>query len=486
MYLHPKTWSLIITATVLFCTTLFSVVFGFVETYSFFVGFMIGVFLLVHRRCLLGAFLVWTFCGEYIKTTISMPYMNYYDELLKSMIIVVMIADTAIRHPSKKNIQTVIRHYMALLFIVAVSAVINHTSAIRVIHFFYSYLFYGILFIYVCDLREGFCLETIYKWIYAYVVFQFLLNLGWLWGINPLPNRMRGTVDFSIGLVASCNGVAYMTLFFLGLSWISALYYKGKMRLVFVCLFIVTLAQLAMTLTFHAYPLALFILIVSYVLLKGTQGKNDRRKNFSSLLIVLVGVAILVISYLFVQQRVFAFSSTMISRRVDEMLYGPKIQVAKAILRYLTGAVSTFAFGAGPGNFASSIGVIYGAPLARQYVWIYYTSMTGYAELISGSITQIPTTGIGAMISELGILGAGAFFIFFLTPLFRVVRLLFAKAYTGGQLCFAVVYVPFVLAILILNFLSDFFRQDYLMAIIWALGAYIWLPLRQENADKLE
>ncbi len=409
------------------------------------------------------------------------------DKLMALLILAVVLMHVMKDRSDRRDLRIFNRLLFLFLGLSLAGAVINRVPPIQAIRFFLTYgtfipAFYAAYLFFRPDRDDA---KRALMVLFVVFGLQVVLNLGWLAGINPLPNppAQVSRVDFAIGTLGLCNVVAYLTaaLIFLLL----ALFHnfpEFKTKILVAAGGGVALLQLTLTFTFHVLPLMAVLLFVQ--VLYGVRRLRPKLAMLVLAVLVLGGF-----SYVKSDPRLsgtfgFPAEETLTAEtfkwRWDRMWRGSKGQAYYNIFVRARQDMPAWFLGAGPGNFASGIGVVHRSMLAEKHINYVYLTFSGRLEMVGGSITQHITTGFSAVYSEFGPLGLLLFFGLHGYAAWRVFRQFRRGAYRSPlRRALAEAFIPTMLLYLGLNLLSDFLNDTFLQVGVWVWAGLVWKPDRE-------
>jgi hypothetical protein len=454
------------------------------------VGFIGASFLGVKPRTFFWLFLVWAWISKLIEGIVS--FSQYTDELMSLLWIVVLGGGFAF-HRNQKPAAWFFRLMIGLFFICVASTLINGSSPKKAILFFFSYIFPIVSFYLVRNyLGSGKNIRLFVKVMAGVFLLQVVLNLGWLFKINPLPNNWLYTHDFAIGSMRSQTHVAYLCCFILISLMVAYFQFRSsRMRIGLVLVAIVVMGQFVMTYTMHAY---VFIGIGVGVYLLLFSGKRIWVLLPSSLFVI---IFLLFLSAQISSKEKFVATSGQnlreemrpenIQRRWDMMVSGPKGECyGDAFLRAPTEKPIRWFVGAGPGNFLSGIAMTKPpfSELTLRYLGKYFLTHSGSESLRGGSITSNVTSTPSVLMGELGVLGLFCYAGLYFMVVWIVLKNIHRGAYQDGlQLVLAKSFVCAVVMFVFMNLLVDLAQTDRFTVTLWAWAGFLIEPLKVEHAS---
>ncbi len=457
------------------------------------IGLVLGVFFLGHPPAILACYLLLAAVQPLLQMY-GFP-VGYLDELLVVFMIVLLGGQIALRGALPHQLKPFYVLTFAAMLVVGISLLVNQSPLIQAVHFVSTYFRFIPVFIlaYMYWNSSGKAYRLA-KASAVFIVVQLVLSAAWLLGINPLPNP-KSWYDAAIGTLASCAHVAYYAIGFIAvtLSWINSERNIGAaMRPIFWTF--VGVVLLLLTLTIHAYLLGVFLC--------GWWILRELRHRGASLLFlggIMAAAAVCVVLFFFSAQGFesnmrHSMSPSYLMKRAHQARYEPKGIVYENVLRHAPRDLKMPAVGAGPGNFASLVGVTYNAPLARKYVTYFFSSYSARVMMQSGSITVYPYAGLLSIYGDIGPIGVAVFYGFYLLAFVRIYRQLSEGAYREKwRLIAAHAFIPVCLVWMTISLVWDAFHIDYLCSMVWLLAAIAWTPSvgdqskdGEENGDVLQ
>ena len=323
--------------------------------------------------------------------------------------------------------------------------------------------------------------------IVIFMLIQFVLNITWHAGINPLRNH-SAQLDLSCGTYGNTAATAYITLalIFAGMAfWVSSRQYAGaKLRtLIFILLACI---QFIFTFTVHAYlliPIGLLVFVFFYPRAKGKgPGKIIYVLSLLSL-ITLILVPIMSNFSLNKQYRQLGGSSVEYGQKAwRSVWHGPKVDVIRRVIK--VARPIQLAVGMGPNSAVSYTGMLLNNPQTIRLIGEWYYTASGRKELSTGSIRESLFSGVVMLLSEIGITGLIIYMIFLTYPLFHIVRHVKFDNTISAERRFLIVFVVILLLTNIaIGIVWDVWRIRMLSIGIWLLLGRIWDPEDEENME---
>jgi hypothetical protein len=431
-------------------------------------GVMIAIMLIGSPKKLLLGCLLWGLIQRPITGFV------YGDEVLVLLLMLVLFFENTYLHERLESFRPIKKYIMFLLGIFCVSAAINHPPAKNVLMFTLGYLsFIPFFYLSLRHLNEDYAPMAV-KLTFWIFLFQLALNIGWAFGVNPLPNHSLGSDDFAQGSLRGCNLVAYFNIFYI---LILASLFKNKgfraRRGVVGFGLAVGMAAQYIAFTTHSYLLLLVGLGVQTVI-----GGKSASKIFGS--VVAAALAIILIAYID-----STFSGSMeqskltqegLLNRWEAMWGGPVGQIYEKTF-FGGDQAHRMLIGYGPGNALSGVGVSAVTPKAYEYLADIWLTFSGAQQLRGGSITQSTMNGLVTFYSEFGIFGVLAIVGIYVCMLGRIWRNYQKKLYQNMYAeTLAEAFIPWVIIFLLLCLTGDYFQEDFFLYGIWIIAAILWDP----------
>jgi len=456
------------------------VVAGPMAGWSIAIAGLTAILLLNKPSMLLLVYWSWCAVENLIEILYSPGIFRLFDEMLTGLMVVVCVGEYILNRRFDPVIRPMSRSLVAIALLFFVSAVVNNVKPLPAGHFASTYFsFYFVFFVAYFYLNEKHT-RSYLRLILALFFLQVALNAGWQLGLNPIPNFRWGTQDFAIGSFGSCDVVAYYTIFVMMFCF--PLYCAARnlfSKLCILALFGIAGLQLFITFTNHAYILLALALGLQFLMIK----KQTRLKIQAVIMLGALCLMVLALSASSLGRSYSMFgplealAPDNLALRFNAMISGPKGQIFRNVVFEAPQNAVMPIIGAGPGNFASSIGAQYRSVLAEQHVNYVFLDYSGRVQMIGSSISQVVTTGFIAIWSELGAIG---FVLFFGIHIFAVHRIY--DQYRKGlyrmpeRRILAEALVPVIPVYLLLNFMTDTFPLDLLTGGLWLCIAILWRP----------
>lgn len=455
------------------------VLLGPVPGWSLLIAGTWGAMLIGRPKLLLFIYWCWITVSFYVQAFVGNMLTIWGDEMMVGLMLGVLLTHhirARIRLPELKMAK---RALAGLTALIVLSAFANHVPKLLVFHFALQYMRFFLLLYYAYYFLSSKDLTTVLGTIIWLFILQVVLNLGWLLGINPLPNWMSGP-DFAIGTGLGANLVAYYSVAVICIM-IAYVRYSSRpwQKIAGVALLLTAFFQLYISFTFHAYLLC--GVCVALQLYLPPRPIHERVFQIGQAAVAAV-ILVVIASQLPAAESVKRFfHPDYLKFRWRNMVDGPKGQSYKNNFYYLPKEVPFFLIGAGAGNAGSMVGRMNRRPLADKYFnWVDLAvesrSLSG-----GGSIAGGPMTGILTLWSELGPLGLFLYWGLQVYAAVRIGRAVRRGKYTGRYKRILAEAFPSAMMMLVgLNFLADYSFLAFMNGGIWIWAACVWTP---EDSD---
>ena len=314
--------------------------------------------------------------------------------------------------------------------------------------------------------------------IIIFMLLQFVLNMAWHMGINPLRNR-SAAMDLSCGTYGNTAATAYITL----AAIVGGMCFRGASKKYLgagigtAILILLAVIQFIFTFTVHAY-LLIPVGVLVYVFLR-TQAKG---KNPGVIIYIL-----LVFSLAFLTLVPLVSRSSMNPRSMkiawggieygqkawNSVWRGPKVNVIRRVIK--TARPIQLAVGMGPNSGVSYTGMLLNNPQTIRLIGDWYYTASGRQKLSTGSIRESLFSGIVMLISEIGFIGLFLYSAFLAYPLLHIMRHVRCSSRVSPEMQFLIGFVVMLLLInLAVGVVWDIWRIRMLSIGIWLLLGRIW------------
>lgn len=460
------------------------------------VGAMYAVILVGQPKMLLFLAMFWMlFEGPFSPFT---AMTRYLDNVFLLIFFALMMGWYIFKKAPKNVIPDKAKIFVPALACVFISAVMSGggLSAFKMLPYYYITYFAYIMFFLVA--RVVLTPRDIPRIIYffaGYMIFQYIMNLGYQAGVNPIPQvfvRLRW-VDFATGSLSTGLHVAYYCLLvgFLIMSLIdNKAMDTGKKVLLWGGVSVVTLHNFILTNTNHAILLFAGCAFSFSIFVA-------RKKIFK--MAALLGLVLIVpISAIFQSwefenpesglgsmQKVLSWNN-MRDRWEYSTKHGPKMEVYyKAFIRGQSD-LRRYLFGVGGSRGISPKAMKTTNPVAMDYVGEIYLTTTGTSAMKGGSIMERPITSVSEIMVELGLIGLACYYLPFVYLLYRIAGFYRKGRYSRNQSILAGALIPFIILTLFVSGLTQIFNVEFYYATIWVLAGLLWDPEHPEIESEVE
>lgn len=475
-------WIPLLTAGIMISGLIGSMFFPPFIVWALLAGGMFGAILLGNPRVLLMMFWAWASFYPLIGQINNSFIIRYTEELFAVAVLGIAGALYIWRHIDEFPIKTFKIFAISLFGIYAVSILMNRAPLFGALNYLLSYLPFMFVFYVSYAVLDSRHYRYFIAAVVGLVLIQFALNIGWRFGVNPLPNefsRSFSPVDMAQGTYASSARVAYFMMVVLFLCF-SAFRLKNRYKPFLIGFTLLVFLQLYMTYTNHAY-IYMAVLFPVYLFVSK---QSVRVKLFSIVALILGGILFSMLAAYDVSTEFTNISvdkmltAETLEYRWDRFIHGPKIMLITRIAwQNMFQEPLLWLFGNGPGNGLSAIGMDRGSDFAWQYLGEYAYAFNARGTMDMTSITGSFYSGVLAIWSELGAAG--------------YLLLVGVHSYAAGhvwlrlhknlydnemQKVLAEGFVMAMLTFLMGSVLTDIFWAKYYTVGLWIWAALVWTP----------
>lgn len=357
------------------------------------------------------------------------------------------------------------------------SAIANRVNPLYWVEWVFTYL----LPIPVLDISRRYMknmpARRIVRVIIWFCLFQFLLNITWHLGVNPLRTD-RNWVDMSCGSYGNTAATAYLFIAAVGggLCYYASRRMALGQKILVMFLFLIAFLQIFFAFVIHAY---VFLPLVAVLPVLFSGGRYTANPVKISIKILLVVMAILV--FLLPFNNKIGMRHRDIHSPVEKFTHGvwsavwhgPKGAAIRRIANEARGL--QIVVGMGPNAGVSYTGFLLQNPQTMRLVGDWYYTMSGREELSTGSIRENIFSGTAMLFSEIGILGMVLYYGLLIVPLWHMFRRV--RRYrdvdpdrlflTGG------VFLLLIMNIVV-GLVWDIWRIRMLSMTMWLLLGCVW------------
>ena len=456
------------------------------------IALMLGGGLLGNPERMLLAYGVWAMVGPVLLQVAGGP-VAYIDEALIAGCAATLIGMWVLRRRKDFKHKGFITVYGLLMLTVVVSFLFYRGSPISFVNVLFSYYAFPVILLLAYTCRSERNILVFIKTSAVFLLLQVVLNIGWIIGINPLPNRhawVRNMSDICHGSIGRADWLAYASIALVFLFITTARYFpKGRLRTLSILLTVVAAIQFRFTFTNHALPYIVGCAGIYILMISRTIGSFVRY--------VVTGL-VLVLILTFMAQAVKSsavgvggeniselFSKRNLDHRWRNFVRAPKMNLIKTVtLDWQHTHPRRWLIGLGPGNGTSTVGMTRVSPGAYELLADFYLTQTGEEERRGNSLLESTYSGLTAIWSEIGIIGYILFNALHWLLFFRVFRLVRQKRYTNlYQRILAEAFVPALFLFIISSFLNDLFWSDFWQVTIWVWAGFVFDPIPEIEND---
>jgi hypothetical protein len=322
--------------------------------------------------------------------------------------------------------------------------------------------------------------------IIIFLLLQFVLNMTWHAGINPLRNNSYAA-DLSCGTYGNTASTAYITLAAIvggACFWVSSKN-LGK-RFLAIILIILACIQFVFTFTIHAYLLIPAAGLVFVFLYPRPKGYGPGKAIYFLLALSIAFLTLVpMLSRTLPRQRYrhsVKYSQEYGKRAWRSVWDGPKVNVIRRVLK--TAGPLQLAIDMGPNSGVSYTGMLLNSPQTIRLIGDWYYTASGRRELSTGSIRESLFSGIAMLISEIGIIGLILYLTLLSYPIFYIIRHVQYDKSISPEMRFLIAFVAMMfITNLAIGIVWDIWRVRMLTTGIWLLFGRIIDPEGQEDTS---
>jgi len=144
-------------------------------------------------RAMLWWGLGWFMMAQYLGSEMRVGFFNYVDEIITLGMLGVLFVTSRLRSPvweaRKPLLKPLPKIAFFFVFLAFISAIINGAIDIYFVMWCFQYLRMFVILFFAVRFIQQKDAQTFVHFMMVFSVIQFLLNLGWKFHINPLPNE---------------------------------------------------------------------------------------------------------------------------------------------------------------------------------------------------------------------------------------------------------------------------------------------------------
>lgn len=323
--------------------------------------------------------------------------------------------------------------------------------------------------------------------IIVFLLVQFVLNMTWHAGVNPLHNNSLAA-DLSCGTYGNTAATGYIMLAAIvgGMCFfVSSKQYFGA-RFGAILLILLACIQFVFTFTVHAYLLVPVALLVFIFFFPRAQGQGPGKAIYLLLVLSFVFLAIVpLVSKPSANSRhrhTRKYSTEYGKKAWRSVWHGPKVNVIRRVVK--TANPVQLMVGMGPNSAVSYTGLLLDSPQTIRLIGEWYYTASGRREIGTGSIRENIFSGTAMLLSEIGIIGAVLYLMLLVYPLLYIVRRVKYDKTISAEMRFMIGFVVMLLIInLVIGIVWDVWRIRMLATGIWLLFGRIMDP--EDEAEAL-
>ncbi len=457
------------------------------------VAIMAGVILIGSPDRILLSYALWASISPLVMQVVGIS--RYMDEVFVLCCLAVLVGLRILRGKLSFNCNPFLLLCLFLLATLLATGLVNDSPKGAVVNAAVTYFAFPFIFFLSCEVRSEKSVRWFIRGAILFLLVQVALDLGWILGINPLPNRhaqSRNMLDICHGSLGRADWLAYamICLFFLFISAARHLPKGGAFRRQVIFLLPVVLLQYRFAFTAHAL---LYFLLCGLFYLFLTS-----RSVWAFMKLLAIGVmvvAVLVFSVELARQQTFGervedtadlYSKRNLVRRYTIFKTAPKMQlIRKVAINWFHTAPQRWWLGMGMGNGTSVIGMSRVSPGAYDLLAEFYLTRSGVESMVGRSIMESTYSGLVSLWSEYGLIGLMAYCALYIFVFMRVYGLVRRGAYPNvHQRILAEAFLPVLLLYLGSNFLNELLFSDFWQVTIWTWAGFVFDPLPEANDGK--
>lgn len=442
-----------------------------------FIPLILGLYALGNPRLLVFAYFGFISFAGMIVANVPLNLIDYFDEMLLAALAVSVALHILLKHFHAGKMTVISVHFSGLFFVTLLSWYVNRPSVIQLIHFIMTYLSFIPMFYAGVLLRRHFCSSDPLKWLAYLLPVNLVLNVMWLVGVNPLPNRQWLFYDRAIGIFYDSHMLGYCMMFqmvFIVSVWLNE--YDKSSRLRYSILLGATLLQYLLTFVMHTIPLLLLLLLLGVLWFwKEHARRIGQVISLGVLALLAMSLVVLAIDAQILHQVQKDMTWKRIRPYVLRVRHSPKGVVYAHVFRNAPRNLYHRLLGFGPGNFASVVGVQYTSSHTQHYVSYLFDSYEGRRLWKGTSFIENPQTGVTGVFSEIGWLGGLLYFVVHFVAISHFAIAIKRKRFKNPpDVAAAQGWILMVLGYLILSFVWDVFRFDLFRSGLWFWAGLLW------------
>lgn len=395
---------------------------------------------------------------------------KYLDELLFLPIFVVFVMH--IVQNRYLPARTILLLWLGLILLTFLSGRLNGSGFIPTIKFIELYFRYPVVF-WVTTLyfdRKADRYLRVVKLLLWFLILQGIVDVFWFLFNLQYATSPEALVDVGVGTLGNAHLVSHMTALGIFVAYARIIACHDKSRLAWWGVFLLLCLLFWLGHAKHAIPLlglGLLILISIGV------GANIAHRVIA----FTIATIVITLMILFVDYGTYLLTHYAKRWYIPEQLMetgSVKLQAYKDVYKVI-GKGNNALYGAGPGNFASLVGLQNESTLALMYFYKDFAPLEYNPE---GSIMGTGSNGIVSIWSELGYGGIIVYLGMYAVMFWHILRQIWRKQYDQMPYAktLAMAWCAWIVFYLALNFIIDTFGYGILPFISWAWAGMVWKP----------
>lgn len=395
---------------------------------------------------------------------------KYLDELLFLPIFVVFVMHIV----QSKHVptRTILFLWLGLISLTVLSGRLNGSGFVSTIKFIELYFRYPVVF-WVTTLyfdRKTERYVQVVKLLLWFLILQGISDVFWFLSNLPYATGPGALVDVGVGTLGHAHLVSHMTALGIFVAYSRIIASRDKSRLAWWGIFLLLCLLFWLGHAKHAIPLLGFGLLILVSISVGA-------KIAYRILTFTVATIVIILMILFADYGSYLLTHYAKRWYVPEQLEetgSVKLQAYKDVYKVI-GSGKRALYGAGPGNFASVVGLQNESTLALMY---FYKDFNQLEYNPGGSIMGAGSNGIVSIWSELGYGGIILYLGMYAVMFWHILRQIRRKQYDQIPYAksLAMAWCAWIVFYLALNFIIDTFVSGILPFVSWAWAGMVWEP----------
>jgi hypothetical protein len=439
---------------------------------------IVPLMLLRYPKRALMLYWVWVLFSPTIEFLLPIGPIRLVEQLFAVFLFVVFLGDALFNRVRVLGFRSIKLLALPLLAWIGISAMVNDVPTMPLLHYMAGYVKHLVIIAYTVRFLEPRDGKLVFFMMLGSFAIQFVFNLAFVAGINPLPHLIgRSFFDSFVGTLYSCHNVGYYMIAFLLL--LLALGRNARelgKKIWIVGLGVLAFVHLYFTFTIHGYAI-LAIGVATQLLLPRRQHQRVLLRLTAALSVTAL-VVLLYVTQSGVARSASGFMAHYaIRNRMERMAIGLKGQAYRDVFMRSRYVLRHPWVGGGPGNYTSNTALVFQRPLATR-VMAYARYGSDYSlRSAAGSILGAPRSGILAIWGELGPLGTLLYWSFYFYAGYRIWSQNRNESYPDlYRKCLAEALPPMMVGFFVLSFLVDVLPHPQLNLGLWIWAGALWNP----------